>query len=58
MGFLILVGKIVQTLAELQEHTLYSIKVDQLNMAKMFQDQFLNKVQKASTMQHTLQEYL
>ena len=34
------------------------IKMGQLTMANMFQDQFLNKVQKVSTMQHALQEYL
>ena len=44
MDFLILVGKIVQTLAELQEHTLYFIKVGQLTIAHMFQDQLLNQV--------------
>ena len=38
MIFLILVGKIVQTLEEVQEHTLFSIKVGQLTMAHMFQD--------------------
>ena len=58
MDFLILVGKIVQTLEEVEEHTLFSIKVGQLNMAHMFQDQLLNTVQKVSTMQHALQECL
>ena len=58
MDFLILVGNIVQTMAEVQEHTLYFIKVGQLTTAHMFQDQFLNKVKKASTMQHALQEWL
>ena len=37
MVFFILVGKIVQTLAEVQEHTLFSIKVGQLTMGHMFQ---------------------
>ena len=38
MAFLILVGKIVQTLEKVQEHTLFYIKVGQLTMAHMFQD--------------------
>ena len=42
MDFLILVGKIVQTLAEVHEHTLSFIKVGQLAMAHIFQDQFIN----------------
>ena len=50
MDFLILVGKIVQTLAEVQENTLYFIKVFQLTMAHMFQDQFLNQVHRVSIM--------
>ena len=54
MSFLILVGNIVQTLEEVQEHTLFYIKVGQLTMAHMFQDQSLNPVQKVSTMQHAL----
>ena len=48
--FLILVGKIFHTLAEVQEHTLYFIKVGQLTMARMFQDQLLNQVHKVITM--------
>ena len=44
MDFLILVGKVVQTLVEVQDHTLYFIKMDQLTMAHMFQDQLLNQV--------------
>ena len=43
---------------EVQEHTLFSIKVDQLTMVHMFQDQLDNPVQKVSTMQHELQECL
>ena len=58
MDFLIPVGKIVQTLQEVQEHTLFSIKVGKLTMANMFQDQLLNPVQKVSTMQHALQEWI
>ena len=58
MDFLILVGKIVQTLEEVQEHILFSIKVGQLTMAHMFQDQLPNPMQKVSTMQHSLQEWL
>ena len=56
--FMILVGKIFQTLEEVQDHTLYFIKVGQLTMAHMFQDKFLNQVQKVSTMQYALQEWL
>ena len=47
-----------QTLVKLQEHALYFIKVVQLTMEHMFQDQFLKQVQKASTIQHALQEWL
>ena len=50
MVFLILVGKIVQTLAEVQEHTLFLIKAGQFTMAHMFQDQLINQMQKVSTM--------
>ena len=50
MVFLILFVKIFQTLEEVQEHILFSIKVDQLTMAYMFQDQLLNQVYKVSTM--------
>ena len=53
-----IVGKIVQTLEELQEHTLFSIKVGQLTMAHMFQDQLPNPVHKVSTMQHAIQVWL
>ena len=35
-----------------------SIKVDQLTMVHMFQDQLHNPVQKVSKMQHALQEWL
>ena len=52
--FLILVGKIFQTLAEVQEHKLSFIKVVQLTMAQMFQDQLISLVQKVSTIQHAL----
>ena len=58
MDFLILFGKIVQTLEEVQEHILFSIKVGQLTMAHMFQEQLHNPVQKVSTMQHALQEWI
>ena len=50
--------KIFQTLEEVQEHTLFFIKVGQFTMAHMFQDQLLNTVQKVSTIQHALQECL
>ena len=55
---MILVWNIFQTLVEVQNHILSSIKVGQLTMAHMFQDQLLNQVQKLSTMQHALQEFL
>ena len=55
---MILVVKIVQTLAERQEHTLYFINLVQLTMVYMFQDKLLNKVQKVSTMQYALQEWI
>ena len=58
MVFLFVVGKIVHTLAEVHEHTLFFIKVVQFTMAHMFQDQLLNQVQKVITMQHALQEWL
>ena len=54
MDFLILVGKIVQTLEEVQEQIIFSIKVVQLTMANMIQDQLLNQLHKVSTMQHAL----
>ena len=56
MGFLILVGKIFQTLEEVQEHTLSFIKVVQLTMAHIFLDQFLNQVHKVRAIQHAQQE--
>ena len=37
---------------------LFSIKMDQLIMVHMFQDQLHNPVLKLSTMQHALQEWL
>ena len=40
------------------EHKLYFIKVGQLTMAHMFQDQLTNQVQKVSTIQYALQEWL
>ena len=54
MSFFILVGKIVQKLEYVQEHTRSLIKVGQLTMAHMFQDQLLNQVQQVSTIQHAL----
>ena len=53
MAILIRVGKIIQTMAELQEHTLYFINVGQLTMAHMFQYQLLNQVHKVITIQHS-----
>ena len=58
MVLMIIVGNTVHTLVELQEHILYLIKVGQLNMAHMFQDQFPNQVHKVSIMQHVLHECL
>ena len=58
MAFFILVGKIVQTMEEVQEHILFYIKVGQLPMAHMFQDQLPNPVQKVITIQNALQERL
>ena len=58
MAFLILVGRIVHTLEEVQEHILFSIKVDQLTMLHMLQDQLHNLVQKVSTIQIALQEWI
>ena len=54
MPFLILVVRIFQTLEEVQEHILFSIKVDQLAMVHMFQDQLHNPVQKVSTVHAAL----
>ena len=54
MDFLIIFGKIFQTLEELQEHTSFSIRVDQLTMSHMFQDQLHNTVQKLITMHHAV----
>ena len=51
---LILVRKIVQTLAEVQEHILYFINMFQFTMAHMFQERFLNQVHKVSTLKNTL----
>ena len=50
MVSMILVGKIIQTLAELQEHILCFFTVGQLTMSQMLQEQLLNKVHKANTM--------
>ena len=50
--------KIVQTLLEVQEHTLYFIKVGKLTMSHMFQDQLLDQVQKVNTMKHSLKEWI
>ena len=52
---MILVGKIVHTLAEVQYHTLSFIKVVQLAMSRMLQEQLLNQVHKVSTIQDVLQ---
>ena len=55
---MILVKKIFQTLAEVQEQILFFINVFQLTMAHMFQDQLLNQVHKLSTIHHVRQEWL
>ena len=52
--FLIIVGSISQTLAEVQERILSFTKVVQLTMAHMLQDQLIHKMQKVITMQHSL----
>ena len=44
MDFRIPVGRIFQTLEEVKEHILFSIKVGQLIMEHMFQDQLHNPV--------------
>ena len=49
---------IFQTLAEVQEHRLSLIKLIQLTMLHMFQDQLINTVQKVSTKQNILQAFL
>ena len=54
MDFLIIIGRIVQKMEEVQEHILFSIKVVQLTIAHMFQDKLHNQVHKVSTMQHAL----
>ena len=56
--YLILVDKIIQTLAEVQDHIISFIKVGQLTMKPVFQYPFLNQVQKVSTMHHVLQGWL
>ena len=56
--FMVLVGKIFKTLSEVQENKLSFTKVEELTMAHMLQDQLFNQVQKVSTMQHVLQEWL
>ena len=58
MAFFDTIGSIVQELAEVQDHILSFIKVSQLTMAHMFQDQFLKKLQRVSTIQSALQELL
>ena len=55
---MIIFGKIAHTLEEVQEHTLFYIKVGQLTMLHMFQEQLLNPVHKLSTMQNALQEWI
>ena len=54
----ILVVNIFQTLEEVQEHIIFSIKVGKFTMAHMLQDQLLNPVHKVITIQHALQEWL
>ena len=56
--FLILVRKIAQILAEVQEHKLSFIKIGQLKMAHMFRYQLLNQIHKVSKIEHALQEWL
>ena len=58
MAFMILVDNIFQTLAELQENKLYFIKLVQLTMLHMSQNQLLIQVKKMITIQHALQEWI
>ena len=58
MAFFDLVGKIFQTLAEVQDHTLYFIKVVQLTMEHLFHYHLMNQVKKVSTIYHALQEWI
>ena len=58
MNFFILVENMFQTLEEVQEHTLNFTNLVQFTMAHMYQGQLLNEVQKLSTIQHALQEWL
>ena len=44
--------------AELQESIFYFIKLGRFTMVHMFQYQFLNQVQKVSTIQHALWEWI
>ena len=53
-----MVGKIVHTLADVQEYRLSFIKVVQLTMAHIFQEQLLNQVQNVIKMQYALHEWL
>ena len=48
----------IYLITAVQKHKLYLIEVGQLNTEQISQDQFLNQVQKVSTMKHTLQEWL
>ena len=58
MSFYDFSSNIFQTLAEVQEHILCFIKVFQWTMEHMFQDQFLNKLQKVSTSKNVLQVWI
>ena len=58
MVSLIIFRKIVKEMKEVQDHILSLIKVDQLTMSHMLQDQLLNQAQKVSTMQHATQEQI
>ena len=55
---MILVVVFVQTLAEVQNHILYFIKVVLLTMAHMLHYQLLDQVHKVSLMQHARQEWI
>ena len=52
---MILVDNVIHIAAEVQLYIISSIKKVQFTMAQMFQDQWLNQVQKVSTIQHALQ---
>ena len=55
---MILAGRNFQTLAEVQEHTLYFSKVGKMTGENMFQEELLNPFQKVSTIHLAQQEWI